>query len=212
MRNPEEGRTGADAFPTTRSRGSATGGKQACGAKHGGDGGRRHGGFLEVEFAGGVATLRKHTPNTSGSSGIRGVVSFIAGAESHLPRRPSAVLPLPRPMPLVFCHASAFHSWPRHPPLGGGSVLPPFLLLAFVEFHGGFLKIPRSTGNVELSMRLAGTRRRRDSPPYHMRKDERWAVLAQASDKSEAIPFLACRCAQSPCSVLHPGAGNRQWA
>ncbi len=192
---------------------------------------------LEVEFAGGVATLRKHTPNTSGSSGIivdgedcreiverylengecanirppprggcwrkmacglrvrsgregrrgeycggasmqasagsirRGVVSFIAGAESHLPRRPSAVLPPSRPLPLVFCHASAFHSWPRHPPLGGGRVLPPFLLLAFVEFHGWFLKIPRSTGNAELSMFLAGTRRRMYSRPCHMRKD-----------------------------------------
>ncbi len=35
-------------------------------------------------------------------------------------RRPTAVLPPSRPQPLVFCQASAFHSWPRPPPLGGG--------------------------------------------------------------------------------------------
>ena len=37
---------------------------RARGAKHGGNGGRRHGGFWEEEFAGGVSTLRKHTPNS----------------------------------------------------------------------------------------------------------------------------------------------------
>ena len=75
----------------------------------------------------------------------RGIDSFVAGGKSWLPRRPTAVLPPSRPLPLVFCHASSFHSWPRHPPLGGGRGLSPFLLLAFVEFHGWFQQIPRST-------------------------------------------------------------------
>ncbi len=39
-------------------------GERARGAKHGGDGGRRYGGFLEVRFVGGGATLRKHTSNS----------------------------------------------------------------------------------------------------------------------------------------------------
>ncbi len=48
--------------------------------------------------------------------------------KSRLARRPTAVLPPSRPLPLVFCHASAFHAWPRHPPLGGGA--RPVALLA----------------------------------------------------------------------------------
>ncbi len=182
----------ARAFAPLRE-GGAVRRKMACGLRvRSGSEGRRG------EYCGGPSM------QASAWSIRRGIVSFIAGAESHLPRRPNAVLPPSRPLPLVFCHASAVHSWPRRPPLGGGRVLSPFLHLEFVEFHGWFLKIPRSTGNAKLSMRLAGTRRRRDSPPCHMRKDELGAVLAQASDKSEGIPFLACRCTQT---VLHPERG-----
>ncbi len=45
-----------------------------------------------------------------------GLEFCVAGIELRLPRRPSAVRPPSRPLPLVFFHASAFHSWPRHPP------------------------------------------------------------------------------------------------
>ena len=47
-------------------------------------------------------------------------------------RRQPAVLPPSRPLLLVLCHAWTSHSWPRHPPLGGGRALAPFLYRAFV--------------------------------------------------------------------------------
>ena len=59
-----------------------------------------------------------------------GVDGLVAVAEPRLPRRPCAVLPPSRPLPHPFFHAWTSHSWPRHPPLGGGRVLSPFLLLA----------------------------------------------------------------------------------
>ncbi len=65
-------------------------------------------------------------PSMHASTGsIRKMLDSSIGAESRLPRRPSAVLPPSRPLPLVFCQASAFHSWPRHPPLGGGRACRP---------------------------------------------------------------------------------------
>ncbi len=47
--------------------------------------------------------------------------SFIFGSELRWPRRPSAVLPPSRPLPFSFFHPWTSHSWPRHPPLGGGA-------------------------------------------------------------------------------------------
>ncbi len=64
----------------------------------------------------------------------KGLDSFVAGVEPRLPRRPPAVLPPSRPLPLVFCHTRTSHPWPRHPPLGGGGrVLSPPLLLVFAK-------------------------------------------------------------------------------
>ena len=45
-------------------------------------------------------------------------------AEPCLPRRPPAILPPSRPLPHPFHPARTSHPWPRHPPLGGGRVLP----------------------------------------------------------------------------------------
>ena len=61
-------------------------------------------------------------------------VLIVAGAESCLPRRPSAVLPPSRPLPFSFFHAWTSHSWPRHAPLGGGRSLAPSLILAFAHW------------------------------------------------------------------------------
>ena len=69
--------------------------------------------------------------------------SFVAGVKSRLPRRLTEVLPPSRPLPLVFSHAWTSHSWPRHPPLGGGRILSPFLLLAIVKSHWSFHKITK---------------------------------------------------------------------
>ena len=74
--------------------------------------------------------------------------------KSCLPRRPTAVLPPSRPQPLVFCQASAFHSWPRHPPLGRGSVLSPSLRLAFVGFRRWFHYNPRRTSLSDICIPL----------------------------------------------------------
>ena len=68
----------------------------------------------------------------------RSLDSFVAGAESRLPRRPSAVLPPSRPLPFPFFHVWTSHSWPRHLPLGGGRILTPSLFLAFAEFGRRF--------------------------------------------------------------------------
>ena len=86
-------------------------------------------------------------PSMHASTGFirKNLDSFVAGAESCLPRRPSAVLPPSRPLPFSFFQAWTSHSWPRRPPLGGGRLLAPSLILAFAEFGSRFHKSPRRT-------------------------------------------------------------------
>ena len=100
-----------------------------CGAEGKGGGG---------STAGGHGYRLSHGPSAEGLIlWVRCEVVLAATADRSTP-------PVAAPA-ACFCHASAFHSWPRHPPLGGGSVLSPSLGLAFVGFRRWFHYNPRRT-------------------------------------------------------------------
>ena len=127
-------------------------------------------------------------------------------------RRPSAVLPPSRPLPLVFCHASAFHSWPRHPPLGGGRGLSPSLCLAFVGFQGGPPGVswegPASSGPspqgdsgtcLQHPIRAAATKR---GPPRGERNGRGGGRCATVRGRRARNPWGGPRCGPSRCGRL----------
>ena len=97
-----------------------------------------------------------------------GVDGLVAVAEPRLPRRPCAVLPPSRPpaASLFPCVDIPFMAAPPPSRRGAGPVAP---LAPCIRGNsmGGSTKFPEEP-NIWLSMRLAGTRRRRDSPPYQI--------------------------------------------
>ena len=66
-------------------------------------------------------------------------------------RRHPAVLPPPRPLPLVFCQAMDIPSMAAPPPSRSGDVLSPSLCLAFVGFRRWFHYNPRRTKTLRAS-------------------------------------------------------------